>query len=851
MVEREGAPGAPARVLVEDLAGFVRRDALLRRFEATLTGSAADAPVDIEAEAGEAAAGKPASLFLDLVHGGGGHHARLQFQGFGILTGEASELKGRLELEAAEPPDLWRLVALLTNLRPPARLPRTAPILVAGDVELTPTKLAFSDVRAQLGPNTLEVNGELGFQAPVRLDLDIAAGELTTTDAAAIDDLRWLLELPWRGAPIEGRANVRFGLLRWHDQPIQQLRAELRLGANGALLDHLSASLPGTADLTLVGSLRPDGPSARFEGDLTLSAEDARGTLATLGVPPESLPAGGLRAVVLRSQVAANRASVALRNFELRADGSRLTGSAAFVPGVRPRFALSATADRLDLDLYRPPPTLFQAGWLRERLTGIDAALDLTVGRASLGDLWAEGLYLRASLEQGLLRVPQLNVRDLAEAQLSLSGSGDLPVESFQLTGQAVIARPARLLRALGLDPPPTITRFAPVRLTGSARGSRSETEVELDVAASGATGRLNASLGPWFEHALARATLDVRADRLEDALRNLGLLVGERPALARPAHLAATVEPEAEGYRLALQAEAPPADLSAQLSIGAGDGITAIAGKIESGAVDQDLLRSAIELAPPAFGAPPLQPIISWLGRLPETVLPLEPLRRLDLDLELSTGRLLGSEPEAPAGARLRVAEGLVTVDRLRLPLAGGTLAGVVTLAGMPAVGTLGLDLKLAGAQADRLLGGLGIAPALGGELSLGARLAASGRSMAELVGTLEGDAELELAHGTLPPLLPGAAPQPIRALSGHLVAKRGVLRSEPDLALTLADAEGDVRFRLDLAAWIAELAVTLAPPGPEDRAKTVTRRFVGPPDRLRPVVGEPEPADTELLTP
>ena len=93
-------------------------------------------------------------------------------------------------------------------------------------------------------------------------------------------------------------------------------------------------------------------------------------------------------------------------------------------------------------DLYRLPPTLLQAGWLRERLTGLDAALDLTVGRASLGDLWAEGLYLRASLEQGLLRVPQLNVRDLAEAQLSLAGSGDLPVESFQLAGQAESAVP-------------------------------------------------------------------------------------------------------------------------------------------------------------------------------------------------------------------------------------------------------------------------------------------------------------------------------------------------------------------------------------------------------------------------
>ena len=256
-------------------------------------------------------------------------------------------------------------------------------------------------------------------------------------------------------------------------------------------------------------------------------------------------------------------------------------------------------------------------------------------------------------------------------------------------------------------------------------------------------------------------------------------------------------------------------------------------------------------KLVPPAFGAPSLQPITSLLGRLPETVLPLEPLRRLDLDLELSTARLLGSEPEAPAGARLRVAEGLVTVDRLRLPLAGGTLAGVVTLAGMPAVGTLGLDLKLAGAQAERLLGGLGIASALGGELSLGARLAASGRSLAELVGTLEGEADVALDHGTLPPLLPGGAPQPILALDGHIAAERGILTAQPDLALTLKDAEGEVRLQFDLAAWIADLALTLRPTWPEDRAKIVTRRFVGPPDRLRPVRRESEPADAALLTP
>ncbi len=194
------------------------------------------------------------------------------------------------------------------------------------------------------------------------------------------------------------------------------------------------------------------------------------------------------------------------------------------------------------------------------------------------------------------------------------------------------------------------------------------------------------------------------------------------------------------------------------------------------------------------------------------------------------------------------------MTIDRLRLPLAGGRLGGVVTLTGTPEAGTLGLDLSLSAARAERVLAGLGIPPGLEGELALGARLAASGRSVAELVGTLEGEGELRLHDGTMPSLLPGhgSPPQRVISLDGRVAAMRGVLTSEPALGLTLPAAQGEIRARLDLAAWIAELAVALGPTGPEERAKTVTRRFVGPPGRLRAVASEPEPAGrAELARP
>lgn len=842
-LERAAARGGPGRALVENLNGLIRRDALLRRLGATLTGTAGDAPLEVRAEAGEAASGRPATLSLGVVHGGrGGHHARLQFQGFGTLAAGSSELKGRLELQAAEAGDLWALAHLLSPERPPDRLPRTAPILAAGDVELTPAALTLSSLGAQLGPNTVEISGRVALADRPELDLDIAASELTP-DPATLGDLRWLLQLPWRGAEITGRATVQVDLVRWRDQPIQQLRAELRLAPDGAVVDRLSAMLPGTADLGLSGHIRPDGASSRFEGRLSLSAEDARATLLALGVPPESLPPRGLRAVVLSSPLAANRASVALRDFELRMDGARIRGSAALIPGARPRLALSATADRLDLALYCPDPAVLDPAGLRDRLTTFDATLDLTAGHASMGELWAQGLYLRLSLEQGLLRLAQLSVRDLAEAQLSLSGTADLLVESFQLAGQVETSRPARLLRAVGFDPPPTITRLAPVRITGSARGSRDAAEVELSLDADGADGRLNASLAPWLEPTIRRARVEASADRLEELLRHVGLVAGERPGLARPARLTGRLEEAEEGYRLALQATALPTDLAAELSIGLQGDVALLAGKVGSRTADRDLLQALLELAPLAAGAPSLRTLLPWLGRLPDARLGLEHLRHLDLDLELSTERLLGFEPAGPAAARLRVAEGLVTVDGLRLPVAGGTLAGVITLAGVSSAGTLGLDLRLTEARAEQLLAGLGIGSGgLAGKLALEARMAASGRSMAELVGTLEGEADLRIEGGSLPPLQPGpaSAPLPFVDLAGRLTAERGILKSTPPLALTLPSGQGEVQMALDLTAWITELAVTLPPSGAEDDAAAV-RRFVGPPDRLRAIATEP----------
>ena len=444
-VEREPGGAGPARSLAEGIDGTLRRDSLLGRIAVSLTGTAADAPIELDAEVGDADPGTPTSLNLDLAHGAGGHRATLSFRGFGTLSADAG-LKGQVELEAAQPADLYRLASVLGPLPPSVRLPRAAPILLDGQLELAQGTLRLTEVTARLGPNTLDAEAVIGLggRRPT-LDLRLSAGEVSA-DAATADDLGVLAALPGLAATVDGKAEIRFGRVAWRGATLRQARADLGFGPDGLRIDRLAADLPGSAELSVSGTLAPAGDGPRFQGDLSLAAADARETLGAFGIGLDALPEGGLKAVDLHGTVSATASDARLQDFELRLDGARIAGSAALVGGLRPRLALSASADRLDLGLYRPRAGALGGGWLRDRLLGFDAAVDLSADRVSLGPVRAGG---------GVpARLARAGAGAAGRAQRPRPGRGPAaPVGDRRPAGRVVPARGRARGRAAG--PPP------------------------------------------------------------------------------------------------------------------------------------------------------------------------------------------------------------------------------------------------------------------------------------------------------------------------------------------------------------------------------------------------------------
>ena len=240
--------------------------------------------------------------------------------------------------------------------------------------------------------------------------------------------------------------------------------------------------------------------------------------------------------------------------------------------------------------------------------------------------------------------------------------------------------------------------------------------------------------------------------------------------------------------------------------------------------------------------------------------------LHGLNLDLGLRAERLLpagtlaapdtgpaAADRPPDASARLKAAREGVSLEQIRLPAAGGTLSGVATLDAQPGYGTVGLDLRLEDARAERLLAALGAKPGLTGTVALDARLTGSGASLPAIVGSLEGEGGLRLRDGSVPGLAAAdpARLTPVPFLDGAFAVARGIAESAPPgLAIQVPGAWGTVQARLDLLDWMADVTVELAAPPPDD-AKSAAWRLLGPPGRLQPVRAEPEPEATPAAGP
>lgn len=138
--------------------------------------------------------------------------------------------------------------------------------------------------------------------------------------------------------------------------------------------------------------------------------------------------------------------------------------------------------------------------------------------------------------------------------------------------------------------------------------------------------------------------------------------------------------------------------------------------------------------------------------------VLPVSPFKtdrwdKMDVDVRFAGRQIIRREalPVDDFATRIVVNDGVLALDPLRFGIAGGRLNGKVRIDGRddPAKGTM--ELRAQGLHLAKLFPEVGDAPASVGTLGASAKLAASGNSVAALLGSANGEVSAVISRGTV----------------------------------------------------------------------------------------------------
>lgn len=241
----------------------------------------------------------------------------------------------------------------------------------------------------------------------------------------------------------------------------------------------------------------------------------------------------------------------------------------------------------------------------------------------------------------------------------------------------------------------------------------------------------------------------------------------------------------------------------------------------------------------------------------LPDKPLDVRRLRALDADLKLEvlrvvgTGRLLLDR----IGGHVQLHGGVLALDPLELGVAGGTLAGRLQLDGSPAQPVAQLHLQARALELARLLPAVESSRASVGRLQGRLELQARGSSVAQLLGSADGDIALLMGRGRISNLLlefagldggeilkfflEGDRQVPVRCAAFAFDVRRGLMRSRA-LLLDTGDTVFDGQAAIDLGNETLDMQVR---PQPKDTSILSVRTPLHIGGSFARPVGRPEP--------
>ncbi|MBD9413888.1 AsmA family protein [Pseudomonas sp. PDM16] len=272
-----------------------------------------------------------------------------------------------------------------------------------------------------------------------------------------------------------------------------------------------------------------------------------------------------------------------------------------------------------------------------------------------------------------------------------------------------------------------------------------------------------------------------------------------------------------------------------------------ASAGKARQNEVKEAVAAAGSSGSTPLPNAPTLQ---AWSS---EPVLPLESLRKLDVQANISLGQLILSKlPIESAALKASAKGGLLDLQELRGDLYGGEFAARSQLDTRPAVPLLTASKQLKRIPVEKLLEARGEKPPVRGQLDLSADLRTQGNSQKAWIDALNGTASFSLSDGVLvdanleQQLCQGIATlnrkslsgeprsmdTPFEELQGNLKFTNGVA-SNPDLKARIpgltVNGDGDLDLRVLGMDYRVGIVIEGDKGAMPDPACQVNERYVG----------------------
>ncbi|HEX7970288.1 MAG TPA: AsmA-like C-terminal region-containing protein, partial [Stellaceae bacterium] len=609
------------------------------------------------------------------------------------------------------------------------------------------------------------------------------------------------------------------------------------------------------------------------QGVVQADADDLRSVLAWLGVPADAVPADRLHKSSLSGRFTVTGDRLDLAGIEATLDATRLKGAATVILRERPGIGLRLVADRFNLDAYLPgaaaaagptgdaaPPHAASGALVGSFDTNLDAHVEaLTWHGQPLGDV-----HLAGTLQNGDATIRELSIGDLGGAAVRLSGAiqalaGGTPKGqlAFDLSGPEF----DRVLRVLwpGLA---TGRSYGDFRLGGgvSLDGEKLSVTGDLEML----QGRLHVT-GDLSAGGASALDVAIEHPSFAGLVRNFS--PGYRPAGGDPGafRLAGRVTgapPHFSVDRLTLAIGESTLDGKVDVALGGVRPLLTADVKIGDWAIDRLLgSRQTAMLGAAGRHAALLPGVLLAQARAASPAnswshepIDLAVLTLADIDLGL-TGRSLadgGWRVDQPA-LTATVKDGALAVKRLTGSVLGGSIdaSGSVDGAAMPAFRS---RLMLRDADLKQALADAAGVAIVDGRFDVDASIAGEGRSPADMVSHLAGDATLHAHDGAVSgidlaavnarlsaPDRPADLLGLIRsgaggrtafsALQGSFHLADGVARSD-DIRLVADGGEGKASASFNLPQWTLASRIELRPIGVQD-APPLVLRLEGPIDQ------------------